>query len=319
MWFWILSIALILIFLGFFSFSYVCFLNACGRQKKPKTEQRELGGLQEIPAPVKELLPKCRQWLDEASSETVTVESKDGLILSGQLFTTPGEAKGIVLLFHGYHSSCRRDLAIQAKALYDTGYHVLLVSQRAHGKSQGKYICFGVKERWDVGAWCCLARRRFGDLPIGLMGLSMGAATVLMAAGTKLPSQVRCVVGDCGFTTPWAITLRALQYRHKIYPYPVIYFMNYWCRILAGYDYRDASVPEALKQSKLPVLLIHGEGDLYVPADMSRESAAVDPERIELLLIPKATHAQAIFYDPEQYLSRMLRFFDRHMTDNKKG
>ena len=314
MWFWIFSIALIFIFVNFFIFSYICFRNACGRQKPQKEANRERSRLQQPPEPVRQLLPDCHAWLAETETEPVSVCAKDGLILAGQLLYANAPVKGVILLFHGYHSSCQRDFAIQAKTLHDAGYHLILVSQRAHGNSEGKYICFGVKERWDVGAWCCLAQQRFGELPIGLMGLSMGAATVLMSAGTPLPTGVRCIVGDCGFTTPWAITIRALQYRHKIYPYPVIYFMNYWCRLLAGYDYRDATVPEAMKQSKLPVLLLHGEADRYVPADMSREIAALDPERIELVLIPHATHGKAVFYDPEQYLSRLLHFFDTHMT-----
>lgn len=311
--FQIVAWTVIAVFAVFFIWGYFSFRQACRRKKAYYADHNELSGLQELPLPVRDRLPKARAWLDDAAKEEATVCAHDGIRLAARVVPAEGEAKGIILLFHGYHSSCRRDLAIQAKALHDAGYHIILTSQRSHGASEGKYICFGAKERRDVGDWCRFAQKRFGDLPIGLVGLSMGSSTVLMATGTDLPPQVRCAVGDCGFTSPWDIILRTVRDKHHMPPYPLIYFMNFWSRLLAGFDFRECSVCDALARTRLPVLLIHGEADTYVPAEMSRRAAQVAPERVTLVLIPQAPHAQAVFYQPEEYLTHMLTFLDAHM------
>ncbi len=111
-----------------------------------------------------------------------------------------------MMAFHGYRSLATIDFALEVEFFHRLGYDVLLPYQRSHGESQGKYITYGVKERFDCRDWARYAARRFGeDKPLFLMGISMGAATVLMASGLELPGNTRGIVADCGFTTPWDI------------------------------------------------------------------------------------------------------------------
>lgn len=311
--FWIVCIALIGLFLFFFALGYGCFLHAFRRKKSYPAERTEHGGGCEIPDEGLSWLRRSREWFDAQLFEGVSVLSHDGLRLEGQLLCAKGEGKGVCILFHGYHSSCRRDLSVQAMTLWEAGYHLILVSERSHGASEGKYFGFGALERRDVGAWCCLASHRFEGLPISLVGLSMGAATVLMSLNTPLPDSVRCVIADCPFTSPWEIVRHNLRHKHKLPPVPTVYFMNYWCRLLAGYDLRDHSVADSLLENTRPVLLIHGEADRYVPTEMSDRIAAVDRERITYLRIAGAKHAQAVYFDPEGYRARMLSFLEANV------
>lgn len=296
------------VFVFFFLLSYYCFSTANRRKKHYPSERRAHGGGSLAPEHGEAVFRDACLWFDAQPFEQVSIVSCDGLRLYGRLLPASGEAKGIVVGFHGYHSSAKRDLAVHAQMLSKAGYHLLLVTQRAHGESEGRYICFGAKERLDVAPWCRLALDRFGDLPIALLGLSMGASTVLLSADTALPPQVCAIVADCGFTAPFEIIKRTLRRKHKIYPYPVIYFMNAWSRHLAGFDYWGCSTVESLKNSSLPVLLIHGTADVYVPCEMSERLARAYPEKIRYLSVNGAPHAQAILFEPEEYQQQMLDF-----------
>ncbi len=289
-------------------YGYACFSVGNVRKKKYPSESRERDEDQPL------ALQQARQWYDSRESEAVTLPTRDGLCLRGRLLLAEGEPQGVVLLFHGYHSSPRRDLALQAQALHRAGYHLLLPFQRSHGESEGRYICFGVKERQDAADWCRFAVRRFGDtLPLALLGVSMGASTVLMAVELSLPASVRCLVADCGFTTPWAIIKKRLPQRHKLPAYPTIYFMNAWSRFLADFDYRQLHAAQTLAQSTLPALIIHGDADDYVPLSMAEEIVAARRVGTELLVIPGAPHARAFATQPLRYEEVLLRFLTEHM------
>ncbi len=313
--FWIFCIAVISLFVFFFFFGYFLFIRACGRRSHYPSDHSEHAGGSPIPEKGRILREESRRWFDTQAFEELSVEAFDGIPLFARFLPVPSEPKGLILCFHGYHSSCRRDLSIQAHALHKAGYHLLLVSQRAHGKSGGRYICFGAKEHRDALSWCEYMSRRFPSLPMALMGLSMGASTVLMSLSLGLPHNVKCVIADCGFTSPWEIIWRTLRYKHKIFPFPAIYFMNYWSRNLAHFDYRQISVLDILSEGSLPVLLFHGERDRFVPTEMSKKMAAIAPNRIELVIVSGAKHAQAVLFSPEEYISKLLLFLGEHAAD----
>ena len=312
MLFFQISIVILAIFLLFFIFGHFLFIRACRRRKAYSSDRHEHGGGHGLSEDALAKLAEARTWFDAQEFEEVSIPSHDGLCLRGKLLAA-SQMRGVILLFHGYHSSARRDFSIQARALHRAGYHLLLVSERSHGDSEGKYLCFGTKERYDVQNWAKFAKRRFGDLPLALFGLSMGGASVLMASALKLPATVRAVISDCGFTSPWEIIGRTLRRSHKIFPYPAIYFMNFWARTLADFDFRECSVEESIKASSLPTLLIHGAEDRFVPAEMSVRAAKASPDRTELLLVDGARHGQAILFATEEYEKRLLNFLEKNL------
>ena len=304
---------IILSLLFWFVFGHICFSNACRRRRSRISERNDFCGGGEISEDVKQRVRGCRRWIDEAEYEPLYITSRDGLRLFAKLITHKDGAFGTVIFVHGYHSSVRRDLAVQVKAAYDAGYNVLMLFHRSHGISEGKYICFGAKERYDVLLWSEYIADRFEGMPIALFGLSMGAATVMMASELELPENVRCIIADCGFTSPREIIANTLRYKHKIMVYPTIFFMNFWGILLAKFNFNEVSTLKTLENNTRPLLLIHGASDAYVPTEMSRKNARVCSELAELYVVEGAKHAQSVYFETEEYLRREVEFLGKYM------
>ena len=140
--------------------------------------------------------------LASSETETVLLENRDGLTLVGHLRECEN-AERLVIAFHGWRSAWYRDFGLVSDFLEREKCSVLYVEQRAQNESEGNYIGFGLTERYDCVDWAVWALERFGEaLPIYLMGVSLGGATVLMAAGDVLPDAVRGVIADSAYTSP---------------------------------------------------------------------------------------------------------------------
>lgn len=196
--------------------------------------------------------------------------------------------------------------------LHRLGYDVLLPYQRSHGESQGKYITYGVKERFDCQSWARYAARRFGeDKPLFLMGISMGAATVLMASGLELPGNIRGIVADCGFTTPWDIMAHVARRDYRLPPFPLLYLLDGLAWLRAGFRLKGADTRKALERNRIPVLFLHGEADSFVPLSMTEENFAACRAEKRLYTVPGAGHAQSFGVDPEGCKRALREFLER--------
>ena len=166
----------------FFKFS-IC------RYKRERTDE-QYEEQDSIWNPFAPRMKEAQAFIRAHTAEHVKLTSFDGLALSALYLPAQGESRGTVVAFHGYRSLATIDFALEAEFFHGLGYDVLLPYQRSHGESQGRYITYGVKERFDCRDWARYAARRFGeDKPLFLMGISMGAATVLMASGLELPGN----------------------------------------------------------------------------------------------------------------------------------
>ena len=185
--------------------------------------------------------------------------------------------------------------------------------QRAHGESEGKVICMGIKERRDCADWARYIEARNGKaLPIVLEGMSMGAATVMMATGEPLPENVRGVIADCGFSSVWREFGHVLTRRMHLPLQPILGTCSLLCRLFFGFGYKAYTTGEALGASKLPLLLIHGEADHFVPAYFSKENfEASAAEDKTLILVPNAGHGESFLLEPERCERAVLAFYDR--------
>ncbi|MEA4912014.1 MAG: alpha/beta hydrolase [Oscillospiraceae bacterium] len=251
-------------------------------------------------------------WLLAADKEDVYITSFDGLRLHGYFLSAQGPAERVLLCAHGYRGSYNFDFSGAARWCHDNGCHLLLIDERAHGQSEGNYICYGAKERFDVRDWAVWLDKRFGGvLPIYLDGLSMGAATVLMASGLTLPGSVRGVIADCGFTSPRAIFEYNIRALYHLPAYPLLWFFGLYCRVFARFGLDDASTLESLRVNTRPVLLVHGGEDRFVPTDMSRENYAACKAPKELLIVDGVGHAASYLKDPQTYRQKMLELFRR--------
>ncbi len=263
-----------------------------------------------------------RQAADAAAArlrdckDTVPVEiiARDGTLLVGHWRACP-EPKRVLLAFHGWRSTWNRDFGAISDFWYRTGCDVLYVEQRAHGESGGTAMGYGLVERYDCLDWLRWLddSGAAGDRPIYLAGLSMGATTVLLAAGMTdtLPDTLHGMIADCGFTSPAAIWKHVAETRWHL-PYAL-------CRRpLERRFYRtlcfradEASTVEAMRRCTLPTLLIHGLADRFVPPSMTLENYAACAAPKWLLLVPGAAHGMSYLTDPKRYEALCRAFWQR--------
>lgn len=243
--------------------------------------------------------------------EDVWTMSHDGLRLYAKYYHTADNAP-VQIMVHGYQSVPERDFCGGMQMAFDMGHNVLLIDQRAHGKSGGKCLTFGIKEQYDCLSWIQYILARFGsDTKILLSGISMGASTVLMAAGLQLPENVFGIVADCGYTSPKEIIKKVLKQRK--YPVSIVYPAVRLGGILFGnFDIESGSCVTALKNCKTPVLLIHGEDDRFVPCEMSRENYKACSSEKYLLTVPEAGHGISYMVDKKLYVDTVSKFI-RHL------
>lgn len=245
--------------------------------------------------------------LQNKPCEFVAAQSKDGLTLSGRYYHVQDGAP-LAIGFHGYRSCWLVDFCGGADIAFQMGHNVLLVDERAHGKSQGRSITFGIKERHDLLCWVDYALNRFGpDTKILLYGVSMGAATVLMASGLALPKNVKGIIADCPYSSPLDIILEVGK--QTGYPTKLIRpFVIWGAKIFGGFDVTEISAEEAVRSSKIPILLIHGVDDNFVPAEMSEEIAKANPEKVTRHTFPGADHALSYMVDTPRYRKLVTEF-----------
>ena len=240
--------------------------------------------------------------------EDVEITSFDGLKLRGKYYEyAPGAP--IELMFHGYRGNSERDLPGGVERCFRVGRSALIVDQRCSGRSEGKTITFGIREHRDCLKWIDFMIDRFGkDVKIVLTGISMGAATVLMAGGRELPENVIGILADCGYTS--ARDIMQLEIRKMGLPPKLSYpFVKLGARLFGGFDPDEYSPVEAVKTCKVPVIFYHGETDDFVPCYMSRTNFEACASRKALVTIPGAGHGLCYPVDRDRYVQTLADFF----------
>ena len=242
--------------------------------------------------------------------EVFTIESHDGLTLRGRYFEFAPRAP-MEIMFHGYRGTADRDLCVGMDRAFALGHSCLIVDQRTTGGSGGRVITFGLREYRDCLRWVDFAVDHFGpDVRIILTGISMGASTVLLAAGEDLPSNVVGVLADCGFTSAKAIIRKVAKQLH-LPPWLVYPAVRLSARLFAGLDLEENSPIEAMGRVKIPVIFAHGEEDNLVPCYMSRENfdACVSPKAI--FTAPGAGHGLCYLSTGDEYIRALREFWTR--------
>ena len=251
-------------------------------------------------------------WLKEHQAQDVYIRSKDGLNLHG-LWIPADEPRGTILLAHGYRSTMLVDFGLAFAFYHNLGMNILVPQQRSHGKSEGKFITFGVKESEDMVCWIDYHNRTFGRHQMILSGLSMGASTVLYMADRKLPENVKCIIADCGFTSPKAILDSVFRSVTHLPSGPALLAANLFSRVFAGFRLDEKDTREVLKHAKLPVLMIHGLADDFVPSYMTQQGYDACNGPKELLLVDGAGHGVSFLVDREAYVTRVIAFLEKYL------
>jgi pimeloyl-ACP methyl ester carboxylesterase len=253
-------------------------------------------------------LEKDGKALQAMPHRRLTIKARDGETLVGHFFTCPNP-KRLILGMHGWRSSWCGDFGMIAPFLLQEGCCLLLPEQRGQGESGGAFMGLGALERHDCVRWANYLAGLYPHLPLYLAGVSMGAATVLMSTELSLPGTVRGLIGDCGFTSPQAICRHVVRNNlHLSYALrgPVAHKL---CKQKNQAGLSGCSAPKALARCRLPVLLIHGSDDRFVPVEMTYENYKACSGPKHLLIVPGADHGMSYYKDPISYEQALKHFF----------
>ena len=254
---------------------------------------------------------KMENWVREARKmphADVEITSFDGLKLQGRFFEfAPGAP--VEIMFHGYRGSAERDMSGGVHRCFKVRRSALVVEQRCSRSSEGNTITMGINEYRDCLKWVDFTIDYLGkDIKIILTGISMGASTVMLAAGEKLPPNVIGILADCGYTSAKAIMFDVMR-KLKLPPKLCYPFVKLGAKLFGHFDLDENAPVEAMKRCTLPVIFFHGEDDDFVPCSMSRENYEACAGRKRLVTVPGAGHGLSYAVQPQRYLQELRDFF----------
>lgn len=245
-------------------------------------------------------------WEQDQDSQAKVLKAK---YIAAELMTTD-----TVIIAHGYKGN-GETMANYAKMFHEMGYNVLLPDDRGHGHSGGKYISFGWLDRLDYLNWINQVIDKNGaDSRIILFGVSMGGSTVEMLSGEELPSQVRCLIADCGYSNIEDELSYLLKRTFHLPKYPFVPTVSLINHRRQGFGLKDASAVDQLQKNHLPIFFIHGEKDVYVPVDMINDNYQATKGPKEKWIVPTASHAESFWVNPAEYQQRVTSFIDQYLT-----
>lgn len=274
-----------------------------------KAKQKLTGG--RVDAELAAELAVYAEKLEQSDCESVEITSHDGKKLVGHWYPCKN-AERIIIAMHGWRSYWAKDFGAIAAFWHENGCSVLYAEQRGQNNSGGEYMGFGLVERFDCLDWIQWVNQMIeNELPVYLAGISMGASTVLMAAGMELPENVQGIIADCGFTSPHAIWKHVVENNmHLSYRRLRMAVADAYCKQKIQMGANEYSTVEAMKQCKVPVLFIHGTDDHFVPVEMTYENYKACTAPRYLLIVPGAEHGMSYFVDRAGYEEAVKAFWD---------
>lgn len=261
-----------------------------------------------------------KDWFAASGAERLRIDAEDGTPLSAWYLEAPPAKDGargegnLAILVHGYSSRGASMAPFARHYIEAHGFSILMPDLRGHGESGGAYIGFGWHDRRDLVAWI----RRAAELPgverILLHGVSMGAATVILASGEPdIPPLVRYAIEDCGYTSAWEILRWQLRRKYGLPAFPFMHATDIVTRVRAGYSLKDPDALGALRRSGIPFLFVHGTLDDFVPFPMARVLYEACPSKEkDILEVEGAMHSNAFWVAPERYRAAIAKAVDRH-------
>ncbi|UQS82022.1 alpha/beta hydrolase [Bombilactobacillus folatiphilus] len=261
-------------------------------------------------------LTKDERWAQKAPQQVwqQVTQDKDHLHLKARYYPAAHKTDKTMLVAHGYGDNSLT-LGSYIKMFHQAGYNVLAPDDRGSGRSGGHYLGFGWQDRNDMQQWVRQILCKNGNqTQIGLFGVSMGAATVMYYLGLQVPHQVKFVVADCGYASIKGELDHELKALFNLPSFPLVATANLYTKMLAHYDFYQADTAKTLKHNKLPLFIIHGTKDTFVPTKNARINYRNTHGPKKLWLVKGATHAQSYETQPEQYRHKVLAWAQKYFA-----
>ncbi|KRL84155.1 alpha/beta hydrolase [Ligilactobacillus apodemi] len=260
------------------------------------------------------ILKKDQAWLKQVSKQTWTEKSYDGkLTLKATYVPATKKTNKTIVIAHGYRENSTR-MASYIRMFHDLGYNVLAPDDRAAGRSEGTFITFGWLDRLDYKKWLNEVIAKNGkNSEIGLFGVSMGGATVMMLSGEKLPKQVKVIVEDCGYSSIYEELGEQLTAQFGLPKEPILTTASWLAHPFIGFNFKEGSATAQLKKNNLPTLFIHGSKDTFVPTRMVYQNYQASKGKKELWVVKGAAHGMSYYEDPSAYTKKVGDFMAKYL------
>ncbi|HVG91534.1 MAG TPA: alpha/beta fold hydrolase [Alphaproteobacteria bacterium] len=252
----------------------------------------------------------------QAALQDVSIRASDGVVLKGW-YVHPRVYNGnTVVLLHGITDN-REGVAGYGQLLLEHGYAVLLPDARRHGESGGDLATYGVKEADDIHRWVSWVYQHDPPQCVYGLGESYGAALLLQSLAVE--NRFCAVAAESTFSTAREMSFERVSgplhlpsWVGRTLGRPAIWSAVVYAHLRYGLDLLQPSPLEAVRSSKVPVLLIHGEADRSIAAWHSQRIANAAPDHVELWLVPHAGHTMAWAAAHQEFESRLLGWFESH-------
>lgn len=248
-------------------------------------------------------------WYEQLEKEDILVPSPFGYMISGTFIRNEKSDGRTVIFCHGVTVS-RISMIKHAPMFYRRGWNLFLYDHRRHGKSGGKTTTYGYFEKHDLKAVVDHIRKQVGGSAIiGILGESMGAATLLQYAG--MDDKADFYIADCPYSNLWELLVYLLKRNYHLPAFPFMQTADFFIRLQGKFSLKSVNPYDDVKKINNPVLFIHGEYDDYVPASMSIEMHKAKKGLAELYIAPGAGHADSIRINPEAYENIVFSFLKK--------
>lgn len=305
------GLLLIAAVVSLFIYRRLCPKLAEALMRRIPPEKRDFNPDEGVPRPsLKDFLRRDEWYLKESGKQAVEISARDGVVLRGRIIRAADSGHRWAIVMHGYRIDAR-EMSEFIYRFREAGWNVLAPDQRAHGFSDGEYTTFGALEKYDLLQWISLVTKIDPSARIVLFGGSMGAATVLLATGLELPSNVKAAIADSSFASAKGLLRRILKLK-KIPSFPVYPLTCRYVRRHIGADLKETDVVGAVARSKTPTLFLHGDRDMVVPFEMLDEIyGAADCEKRKVVC-GGAGHTQGYTLNFDMYWKEVFGFADAY-------
>ena len=248
--------------------------------------------------------------------QNVSISASDGAVLRGWYVHPRNYNGNAVVLLHGITDN-REGVAGYGGLLLKHGYAVLLPDARRHGESGGELATYGVKEADDIHRWVSWVYQHDPPQCVYGLGESYGAALLLQSLAVE--KRFCAVAAESTFSTAREMSfervsgpLHLQSWFGRTLGRPAIWSAVVYAWIRYRIDLLQPNPLDAVRRSKVPVLLIHGEADRSIAPRHSQRIANATPDHVELWLVPHAGHTMAWAVAHEEFESRLLGWFGSH-------
>jgi uncharacterized protein len=253
-----------------------------------------------------------RRTIDD-SVLPVRFRTDDGLAIEGWYLAHP-DARDAIVICHGFAMN-RHELLDIAQGLRARGHAVLLFDFRAHGTSEGLRSTIGLRETREIAAAVDFleSRPELAGRPVGVAGISMGAAAALLA--TARDPRIGAVVADSSFATLEEIAAQGLRAFCRLPTFPFAPLILRFAELLTAERIRAHRPIDALAAiAPRPILLIHDETDRLIPVAHTHALFAAASGPKECWITACLGHASLWAHRADEYVARLDDFFSRALA-----